>query len=96
MRAWVEQPDAPFPPRPLAVDVPKPLAGATGMSLEFWKQRRIDVVTWTAVDMLFNKRQMELFKDDMDVPRPEDTSLGRQRAAAAAGAAAAGDGAGGK
>lgn len=27
MRRWVEQPDAPFPPRPLAKDVPLPLGG---------------------------------------------------------------------
>lgn len=90
VRKYVENADAPFPPRPAAANVPQPLYGAVSMDLEFWKQRRINVITWNAVDMLFSERQLKHYRDDMDVPRYEDTSQGKKKAAelAAAGSSA--------
>lgn len=81
VRKWVERPDGAFPPAPLDKDVPTPVYGAPRLTLEFWKQRRIDVVTGKAVEMLFNERQFRRYWKDADVARWEDTSIGSKQAA---------------
>ncbi len=38
-------------------------------NLEYWKQRQINVVSWSAMEMLYNERQLRYFKQDADLPR---------------------------
>jgi cell division protease FtsH len=69
LRKYVEQPDGAFPPPPLAKDVPLPIYGISHMGLEAWKQRRINVITWSAMEMLYTDRQKKMYREDMDMPR---------------------------
>lgn len=69
VREYVEKPDGAFPPPPLAQNVPGPIYGAVHMNLDWWKQRRINVITWNAIDMLYSERQLKYYREDMDVPR---------------------------
>jgi len=71
VRRWVEQPGAPFPPPPPAKDIPTPSYGTTADSLDAWRQRNVNVITWSAVDMLYNQRQRRYFAQDADLPMGE-------------------------
>jgi cell division protease FtsH len=56
---------APFPPEPLAEDVPQPVYGAVWAPLEGWVRRaRRSVVTMDALDLLFTDRQKQLYEAD--------------------------------
>jgi hypothetical protein len=59
---YVEQQDGQFPPAPLERDIPLPVYGAIHRDLEWWKQRRFNVVTWSALDMLFDERQLKYYR----------------------------------
>ncbi len=37
--------------------------------LEYWKQRPINVISWSAMEMLFNERQLKYYRQDADLPR---------------------------
>ena len=69
VRKFVEKSDAPFPPAPLQQEVPRPLYGGVHMDLEWWKQRHINVITWSAIEMLYTESQLKHYREDMDVPR---------------------------
>lgn len=69
VRRFVEDPQGAFPPAPLGKEVPQPVYAALPMGLDAWKQRRISVITWSAMDMLYSQRQIELYKEDADLPR---------------------------
>ncbi|WIA18809.1 hypothetical protein OEZ85_003491 [Tetradesmus obliquus] len=87
VRAYVEQPDGAFPPPPLSSDLAVPLYGYTKeMALEWWKTRHISSIGFRAIDMLYNERQVGHYQQDMDLPWYNDTTLGRDEAAAAASA----------
>lgn len=66
VRAYVEQPDAAFPPAPglEGVVLPEPVYGYMPQSLDWWRQRNIDVVTWNAVDMLFSEGAAKYYYAD--------------------------------
>lgn len=81
VRAYVERDDAAFPPQPLESEVSGPLYGEVNGTLDFWKRRHFSTISWSAAEMLYSKRQYDWFKDDMDVPRDEDSSQGKKGAA---------------
>ena len=59
------QRSAPFPPEPLAEDVPQPVYGAVWAPLEAWVRRaRRKVTTMEAMDLLLTPRQKELYAAD--------------------------------
>lgn len=69
VRRYVEDPNGEFPPQPNASDLPIPLYGyTTEMALEWWKTRQISNISFRAIDMLFNERQMKYYEQDMDLP----------------------------
>jgi hypothetical protein len=57
---------APFPPEPLAEDVPQPVYGAVWAPLEGWvrRARSQGPVTTQALDLLFTERQRQLYASD--------------------------------
>lgn len=57
---------APFPPEPLAEDVPQPVYGAVWAPLEGWvrRARSEGPVTTQALDLLFTERQRQLYAAD--------------------------------
>jgi cell division protease FtsH len=64
-RSGAERGSAPFPPEPLAEDVPQPVYGAVWAPLEAWVRRaRRGVATMEALDLLFTERQKELYAAD--------------------------------
>ncbi|KAF6257089.1 hypothetical protein COO60DRAFT_39817 [Scenedesmus sp. NREL 46B-D3] len=86
VRSYVEQPDGAFPPPPVASDLAVPLYGYTKeMALEWWKTRHISSISFRAIDMLYSERQVGHYQQDMDLPWYNDTTLGREQAAAASG-----------
>ena len=50
-------------------------------SLEYWKRRHFSTISWSAVEMLYSERQMKWFEADMDVPKHENTSIGKKEIA---------------
>jgi len=57
---------APFPPEPLAEDVPQPVYGAVWAPLQGWVRRaRASVVTASALDLLYTDRQRQLYASDL-------------------------------
>lgn len=69
VRRFVEEEGAPFPPAPLADTIGGPLYGDINVPLEWWKQRRVNSISWSAAEMLFTERQMKHFAVDMDQPK---------------------------
>lgn len=57
-----------FPPPPDLSGLNTPIYGAVEVPLEFWKQRKINRITWSAAEMLYSPRQMEAYRADMDMP----------------------------
>ncbi|EFJ40530.1 hypothetical protein VOLCADRAFT_121711 [Volvox carteri f. nagariensis] len=94
VRRWAEDPEGEFPPAPVtdreaaAMGPEGPLYGRLALDLEWWRSRRSNAISWSAMELLFNERQRKYFAEDADLPRDEDTSEGRKRAAAAAAAEA--------
>lgn len=93
---------APFPPNPMPEEDLAPMRPGgplyNNLALDFgwWAQPQPDgpatgpgsgVISWSAMDMLFTERQKKLYAQDADIPKYEDTSVGRAAAAASAGAA---------
>jgi len=78
VRRYVEDMKAEFPPAPLEAEISGPLYGEVSGSLEYWKRRVFSNISWSAVEMLYTQRQLNYFKQDMDVPRFEDTSRGKK------------------
>ncbi|GFR40632.1 hypothetical protein Agub_g1214 [Astrephomene gubernaculifera] len=88
--------DAPFPPPPLdEVRAAEerfggPMYGALALDLDWWVRRPpAQQLSWSAMELLFDERQRRYFAEDADLPRDEDTTQGRKRAAEAKAAAAA-------
>lgn len=79
IRRYVEDVNSPFPPAPLDSEVPRPIYGQIQMDLEWWKQRKINSITWSAIDMLYSERQLKYYRQDMDVPKLEDTSAYKEK-----------------
>jgi len=73
VRAWVEQPEGAFPPAPLDKDVPLPLYGLVAGTLEYWQPRQRTELSWSAMEMVYNERQLHHFREDADMPADEDT-----------------------
>lgn len=46
----------------------------TADSLDAWRQRDINVITWSAVDMLYNQRQKKYFGKDADLPMGKEAA----------------------
>ncbi len=44
------------------------LGTQTADSLDAWRRRHINVITWSAVDMLYNQRQQRYYGQDADLP----------------------------
>jgi hypothetical protein len=38
------------------------------MALEWWKTRHISNISFRAIDMLYNERQVGYYQQDMDLP----------------------------
>jgi hypothetical protein len=74
----VEERDGAFPPPPLERSIPLPLYGAIHRDLEWWKQRRFNVVTWSALDMLFSERQLKHYRWARGRPRGQGQGQGRR------------------
>ncbi|KAL6751221.1 FtsH-like AAA+ protein [Haematococcus lacustris] len=71
---YLQEDDAPFPPRPLGKEVPRPNPRMVQDSLEAWKPRNRRQVSWSAQDLLLTPRQRELYGRDADQPRDEDAA----------------------
>jgi hypothetical protein len=53
----------------LPADLAVPLYGYTKeMALEWWKTRHISNISFRAIDMLYNERQVGYYQQDMDLP----------------------------
>jgi hypothetical protein len=70
--------EAPFPPEPTQSEISGPMLGQLSGSLEYWKRRHFRTVSWSGAEMLFSERQMKWFRQDMDLPKDEDTSQGKK------------------
>jgi len=81
VRKWVEVDGAPFPPPPLLQDIPLPADGQVDGPLSSWQPRADRTVSWSAMEMLFTRRQLKYFKQDADTPRDEDSSQYKKRQA---------------
>lgn len=96
VRRFVETPGAAFPPAPGAaegVQVPPPVCGWIPMGLEWWKQRRINVVTWDALDMLFPASAARHYREDQfqyEGPRLREEARQLAESSSAAGGSSGG------
>lgn len=48
-------------------DIGGPFYGRVGADLDWWRQRNVSVISWSAMEMLYNKRQVELYREDADL-----------------------------
>ncbi|PNW85891.1 hypothetical protein CHLRE_03g201100v5 [Chlamydomonas reinhardtii] len=92
MRRWVEGgPGAPeFPPSPLspeqtaAMSPSGPLYGNLALNLDWWRRRQDNVISWSAMEILMSRRQVDLYKQDADMTEGAIAKLGTPPAAPAA------------